>query len=59
MLLALPVIFLLCLVSPIGAIIGGVVALIPAFYLGSINIGIVGGIAVLAGIVAHFLKRIS
>lgn len=59
MLLALPVIFLLCLVSPIGALLGGIIALLPALYFGSINIGIVGGLAVLAGIVAHFLKRVS
>jgi len=59
MLLALPLIFLLVMVSPIGAIVGGVIALLPALYFGSINIGIVGGFAVLAGIVAHFLKRIS
>lgn len=59
LLLAIPIIFTLVLISPIGAIIGGVIALIPALYLGSINIGIVGGFAVLGGLVAHFLKRVS
>jgi hypothetical protein len=59
MLLALPVIFLLAMVSPVAAILGGIISLIPALYFGSVNIGIVGGIAVLGGIIAHFLKRVS
>lgn len=59
MFIALPIIFLMILVSPIAALVGGVLALIPALYFGSINLGIIGGFAVLAGIVAHFLKRIS
>jgi hypothetical protein len=40
-------------------LLGGVISLIPALYFGSVNMGIVGGLAILAGIVAHFLKRIS
>jgi hypothetical protein len=59
LLLAIPIIFLFVLVSPISALFGGVIALIPALYFGSINMGIVGGLAILAGIVAHFLKRIN
>jgi len=59
LLLGLPVVFLFALISPIGALLGGIIALIPALYFGSINIGIVGGLAILAGIVAHFLKRVS
>jgi hypothetical protein len=47
------------MVSPVAAILGGIISLIPALYSGSVNIGIVGGIAVLGGIVAHFLKRVS
>jgi hypothetical protein len=59
MLVALPIIFLFAFVSPVAAIVGGVISLIPALYFGSVNIGIVGGFAILGGIVAHFLKRIS
>jgi len=59
LLIALPIIFLFSLISPVGALLGGIIALIPALYFGSINIGIVGGLAILAGIVAHFLKRVS
>ena len=57
--LAIPIIFILAAFSPVAALIGGVLALLPAYFFGSITIGIVGGIAVLAGIVAHFLKRIK
>lgn len=59
LLIGIPIIFIFAVVSPIAAIIGGVVALLPAFYFGSINLGVVGGIAILGGIVAHFLKRIG
>ena len=57
--LALAIIFVLAMMSPIAALIGGVVALIPALYFGSINIAIIGGIAVLSAIVAHFIKRVG
>lgn len=59
LLIALPIVFIFAAVSPIAAIIGGVVSLIPALYFGAITWTIVGGIAVLAGIVFHFLKRIG
>ena len=59
LLIAIPIIFVSVMVSPIAAIIGGVIALLPAFFFGSVNIGIIGGIAVLGGIIAHFLKRIG
>lgn len=58
-LIALPIMFLLIIVSPFVAILGGIISLIPAFYFGSINIGVFGGIIVLGGIVAHFIKRIG
>lgn len=59
LIIGIPIVFIFSLVSPIAAIIGGVVSLIPAFYLGSINIAILGGIAILAGIAIHFLRRIG
>ncbi len=59
LLLAIPLIFTFAFISPIVAVIGGVVALIPAFYFGSINLGILGGIAILGGIIIHFLKRVG
>ena len=43
--------------SPIASIILGIVALLPAFYLGSITLEIFIGIAVLGGIIIHFMKR--
>jgi len=59
LLIGIPIIFIFAFMSPIGAIIGGVVALIPSLYFGAINWTILGGIAILAGIVLHFLKRIG
>lgn len=44
-------------VSPILAIIFGIIALIPAVLIGSITFAIFIGIAVLGGIVYHFAKR--
>jgi len=43
--------------SPVIAIIFAIVALVPAYFIGSINLTILIGIAVLGGIVIHFLKR--
>jgi len=59
LLIGIPIVFIFSIMSPIAAIIGGVVALIPALYFGAINWAILGGIAILAGIVIHFLKRIG
>lgn len=58
-LISIPIIFIFAFMSPIVAIIGGIVSLIPAFYFGSISIAILGGCAFLAGITIHFLKRIG
>lgn len=59
LIIGIPIIFVFAMMSPIAAIVGGIIALIPAFYLGAINLAILGGIAVLGGIVMHFLKRIG
>lgn len=59
LIIGIPVVFVFAIVSPIAAVIGGVVALIPAFYFGAISLTVLGGFAVLAGIVMHFLKRIG
>lgn len=59
LILGIPIVAVFAYMSPIAGIIGAVIMLIPAFYLGSINLAILGGIAVLAGIVLHFLKRIG
>lgn len=58
LLIGIPIVFIFAFMSPLGAVIGGVIALIPALYLGAVNWTVVGGVAVLAGIVMHFLKRI-
>lgn len=58
-LLAIPIMLFLGTISPVAAVIGGVIALIPAFYLGSISITILGGILILGGLVIHFIKRIN
>lgn len=58
-LIAIPIILFFSFVSPVGAIIGGVIALIPAFYFGILSLTVIGGVAILGAIVAHFLKRIS
>ena len=57
LLIAIPIIFIFAFMTPLGAVIGGVVALIPALYFGAINWAILGGVAVLGGIVLHFLRR--
>lgn len=59
LLLAIPIVITLATVSPTGAIIGGVLAFLPALYFGSVNLTIVGALAVLGGIVMHFAKRIQ
>lgn len=59
LLIAIPIIFVFAYMSPVAAVLGGVVSLIPSLYFGAINWVIMGGIAVLAGIVMHFLKRIG
>lgn len=58
-LIAIPIIFIFAFMTPLGAVIGGVVSLLPALYFGAVNWAIVGGVAVLGGIVMHFLKRIQ
>lgn len=55
--LALPVVFLLAVISPIAALIGGVLALVPGVYLGSIDFTVVGAAAIMAVIIIHFMKR--
>jgi len=59
LLIGIPIAFLFALMSPIAAVVGGVIMLLPALYFGSVNWAIVGGVAVLGGIVMHFLKRIG
>ena len=59
MLLVIPIIFVFAFMSPIGMVIGVIIALILALYFGSINVAILGGVAVLGGIVLHFIKRIG
>lgn len=59
LLIGLPIVMIFAFMSPLGAVIGGVLALIPAYYFGAITLAIIGGVAILAGIVLHFLKRIK
>ena len=59
LLVAIPLAFTFALISPIFALAGVVIALIPALYFGSINSIIFTSVVVLAIIVAHFLKRIG
>lgn len=58
LLIALPIVLIFAFYSPVAAVIGGVISLIPGLYLGSINVAIIGAIAILGGIVIHFMKRI-
>lgn len=57
-LIAVPIVTFFAFVSPIFVIVGGIISLIPALYLGIINWAIIGGIAVIGGIIAHFIKRV-
>lgn len=57
-LISLPIVFGLAIISPIAGIVGVVFALIPALYLGSINSVIFSAIAVLAGVIIHFVRRL-
>jgi hypothetical protein len=59
LLIVIPIIFLFVLAGPNGAIMGGVIALIPALYLGSVNLTIIGGLALLGGIIIHFVNRLQ
>lgn len=59
MLIAVPIVFFMAFISPIGAVIGIIIALIPAFWFGSINMAIFSGIIVLGIIIMHFMKRIG
>jgi len=59
LLVAIPIIMVGAMISPTAVIIFGVIALIPALTFGSINWGVLGGLIVLGGLVAHFLKRVS
>lgn len=54
-----PIVFIFAMISPFAALVGGIIALIPAFKLGSVTWTVLGGFAVLSAIVAHFIKRIQ
>lgn len=56
-LIAIPLMLFLAMTSPISAIIGGVIALIPALYFGAINIVIIGGLALIGGIIFYVLSK--
>lgn len=45
------------IISPVLVIILGIVSLIPLYFLGSINWMILTGIAVMGGIILHFMRR--
>lgn len=51
------VLVLIGIVSPVISVILGIVALVPAYFIGSITLPILIGIAVIGGIVIHFMKR--
>lgn len=55
--IALPVIGLLTLISPTAAIIGGVLAFIPAWIFKAISWAVIGSVALMGGIVLHFVRR--
>lgn len=57
-LIAIPIIFLFAMVSPNAVLLGGIISLIPAFYFGSINLSILGGFIIIAGLVGHLLKHV-
>lgn len=49
--------FMVGLISPILAIIFGVIALVPALYLGSVNLIIIIPLAVIGGVIIHFMRK--
>lgn len=53
--IGLPIIGAFALVSPVAVVIGGIIALIPALYLGTIAPAVFGAFAILAGIIIHFM----
>jgi hypothetical protein len=57
LIIGIPLMLFLAMISPISAIIGGVIALIPALYLGAINMAIVGGVAIIGGIIYYVLSK--
>jgi len=59
MLVAIPLIFILAFMSPITAIIAGIVALLPAYFFGSISWGVVAGFIVLAGFITFVLNKLG
>jgi hypothetical protein len=59
MLLVLPVVFIFAMVSPVAGIIGAVIALIPAWYFGSVGVVVITAFAVMAGVTIHFIKRVN
>lgn len=56
-LIAVPIMCVLVVVSPIAGLIAGILALVPAWYFGSIGFAVFAGVIVMAGISIHFVKR--
>jgi hypothetical protein len=56
-LIAIPILMFLALISPVLAVIVGVIALIPAYMFQVLPLSVLSAIAVLGGIVAHFIKK--
>lgn len=57
--LALPILCILVVISPIAGIAGGILALVPAWYFGSILFAIFACFIIMGGIAIHFIKRAS
>jgi hypothetical protein len=57
--IATPIIFIFAYISPVIAIIGGIIAMIPAYLLGNISIVVFCSFIVLGGIVLTVLKRVD
>ena len=57
--LATAILLAFCLISPIMAIIGGIICLLPAYYFGAVPLEVIGILAIMAGIILHFTKRIG
>ena len=57
LLIAIPIIFIFVLINPYVALAGGVIAIIPGLYFGSLSITLIGAVTILAVIVAHFIRN--
>lgn len=57
LIIAVPIVFIFAILSPVLGIIGVILSLIPAWYFGTISTLIITSFAVLGGIAIHFMRK--